>query len=110
MSRLTEKASDKGYIRVADGIERKTLVFGSHTLLTEFRLEEGKRLPMHRHPYEQTGYLISGHITLILSDERVDMTPGDSWSIPGGMEHGVEVIERSVAVEVFSPVREDYLP
>jgi len=31
-------------------------------------------------------------------------------SIPGGVEHGAEVLEDSVAVEVFSPVREDYLP
>jgi quercetin dioxygenase-like cupin family protein len=36
--------------------------------------------------------------------------PGASWSIPGGVEHGGEFIEDSIAVEVFSPVREDYLP
>ena len=38
------------------------------------------------------------------------MAPGDSWSIPGGMPHGAEVLEDSVAIEVFSPVRDDYLP
>ncbi len=37
------------------------------------------------------------------------MKPGDSWSIPGDVEHGTEIKEDSVAIEVFSPVREDYI-
>ena len=36
--------------------------------------------------------------------------PGDSWCIPGNVEHRAEVAQDSVAIEVFSPVREDYLP
>jgi quercetin dioxygenase-like cupin family protein len=35
---------------------------------------------------------------------------GDSWRIPGDVEHWANIIEDSVAVEVFAPVREDYLP
>jgi quercetin dioxygenase-like cupin family protein len=106
----TAKTTNRGYVKVADGIERKTLVFGEKSLMTEFRLEKGKMLPVHRHPYEQTGYLVSGHLVLIIDGQRYEMTPGDSWSILGGMEHGAEVKENSIAVEVFSPVREDYLP
>jgi len=40
----------------------------------------------------------------------VKMDEKQGSSIPGGVEHGAEVLEDSVAVEVFSPVREDYLP
>ncbi len=108
--RRTGKASREGYIDVVNGVKRKTLVFGDRSLLTEFRLEEGKKLPLHRHPHEQTGYLVSGRLILIIEQERHEMMPGDSWSIPGGTEHGAEIIENSVAVEVFTPVREDYLP
>ena len=35
---------------------------------------------------------------------------GDSWCIPGGVEHGANILEDSVALEVFSPVRDDCLP
>ncbi len=35
--------------------------------------------------------------------------PGGSWVIPGDVEHGVEVMEDALVIEVFSPVREDYL-
>ncbi|ATW28243.1 cupin domain-containing protein [Candidatus Formimonas warabiya] len=106
----TSKASDQGYIRVLDGVERKTLTYGEHTLFTEFRLEKGHVLPRHQHPQEQTGYLVSGHILLTIGDEKYDMEPGDSWAILGGTEHGAEILEDSVAIEVFSPVRADYLP
>jgi quercetin dioxygenase-like cupin family protein len=102
--------SHTGYIEVLDGIKRKTLVFGEKTLMTEFLLEKGKVLPMHRHPQEQTGFLFSGKIVLTIGEEEFHVNPGDSWTIPGDVEHGARVLEDSVAVEVFSPVRDDYLP
>ena len=40
----------------------------------------------------------------------MEVEPGDSWCLPGGVEHSVVALEDSVVVEVFSPVREDYLP
>jgi quercetin dioxygenase-like cupin family protein len=53
---------------------------------------------------------VSGHLKLTIGDEEYDVLPGDSWSIPGEVEHDAEVLEDSVAVEVFSPLRNDYLP
>lgn len=103
------KVSKDGYIDVIEGIKRKTLVFGSHTLMTEFKLEGGKTLPMHKHPNEQTGYLVTGHIILTIGEEKFDIHPGDNWCIPGDTEHGADVIENSMAIEVFCPIREDYL-
>lgn len=99
-----------GYVTVADGVFRKTLVFGEKTLMAEFLLEKGKVLPRHSHPHEQTGYLISGKILLYFQDEKHEVNPGDSWSIPGNEPHWAEIVEDSVAVEVFAPVREDFLP
>jgi quercetin dioxygenase-like cupin family protein len=78
--------------------------------MTEFRLLRDHVLPMHAHPHEQTGYLVSGHIALMIGDKIHDVMPGDSWCITGGVQHGAQVLQDSVAVEVFSPVREDYLP
>lgn len=104
------KASTNGYIKALDGIERKTLVFGERTLLSEFKLEGGKPLPMHSHPQEQTGYLVSGHIALTIGGIEYDIMPGGAWVIPADVAHGARVFEDSVAIEVFSPVREDYLP
>lgn len=104
------RKSPENYTTPIAGIEMKTLAHGENTLMTEFRLKAGSILPTHLHPHEQTGYLVSGHIELIIGGEVYDTLPGDSWCIPGNAEHGAKVIEDSVAVEVFSPVREDYLP
>lgn len=104
------KKDDAGYQRIINGISRKTLAFGESTLLTEFRLEAGNSLPRHAHNEEQTGYLVSGAILLTIGDETFSVGPGDSWCIPGNVEHSAEILSDALAIEVFSPVRRDYLP
>lgn len=99
-----------GYIDVCPGIKRKTLVYAENTLMTEFILEKGADLPAHDHPQEQTGYLVSGHLLMTIGNEEYEVRPGSSWAITGGIGHKAKALERSVAVEVFSPVRSDYLP
>jgi quercetin dioxygenase-like cupin family protein len=100
----------EGYSDSLPGIKMKTLSFGEKTLMTEFLLERGAVLPEHRHPHEQTGYLVSGKIVLSIEGEEKETLPGDSWCIPSNAGHGAKIIEDSVAIEVFSPRREDYLP
>ncbi len=107
---LFNKKSDTGYRTALTGVIFKTLAFGKSTHLTEFHLAKGSIIPAHRHPHEQTGYLVSGRLTFDIAGEVFEAGPGDGWSIPGGVDHGVKVHEDSVVVEVFSPVREDYLP
>ncbi len=104
------KAALGGEKEPLPGITQKTLVHGEKTLFTEFRLEKGATLPSHAHPHEQTGYLVQGRIRLTIGPETFDANPGDCWCIPGGTEHGAEILEDSLAIEVFSPVRTDYLP
>jgi quercetin dioxygenase-like cupin family protein len=100
----------EGYKEPLGGIRQKTLVFGERTLMTEFVLTKDSDLPQHSHPYEQTGYLVKGHILLKIGSVQHDTRPGDSWCIPAGAVHGARILEDSVAIEVFSPVREDYIP
>lgn len=104
------KHDPTGYQQAVPGIMRKTLVHGDKTLTAEFHLEKGSELPLHAHPQEQTGYLISGRMRLFVGDDVCDIEPGDSWCVPGNVEHRAEILADSVAVEVFAPVREDYLP
>jgi quercetin dioxygenase-like cupin family protein len=107
---LFSKADQTGYHEVLPGIRIKTLVYGENTLFTEFRMSAGSTLPKHAHSHEQTGYLVEGRIRLTIGEQSFGVGPGDSWCIPGDTPHSAEILEESVAVEVFSPVREDYLP
>ena len=108
--RMFGRYSTEGYRLALPGIRMKTICYGTRTLMTEFLLERGSTLPLHAHPHEQTGYLVKGHMRLTIGGQEHDVRPGDCWSIPGQAEHWAQVLEDSVAVEVFSPVREDYLP
>ncbi len=107
---MLEKRSGSGYRPALGGIGRKTLVHGEKTLMTEFQLRKGSVPPRHSHPHEQTGYLVTVCIRLLIGTEEYEALAGDSWCIPGGVEHGADILEDSVAIEVFSPVRDDYLP
>ncbi len=109
MTTFTRQSADD-YTSPLPGIRQKTLAFGERTLMTEFLLTHDSVLPLHAHPYEQTGYLVRGHIRLRIGEEEHDTRPGDSWCIPMNVPHGARILEDSVAIEIFSPVREDYLP
>jgi quercetin dioxygenase-like cupin family protein len=103
------KKNESNYRTVTAGVSYKTLAYGNKTHLTEFRLAEGSRIPMHKHPHEQTGYLISGRLTFMIAGEKYQAEPGDGWNITGGVEHSVEVPQDALVIEIFSPIREDYL-
>lgn len=110
MSIMFGTHDNSGYKNPLPGIQQKTLVHGQKTLMVEFQLQKGAVLPMHKHPHEQIGCLVSGRLDMTIGNETRHLGPGDSWCIPGDAVHGATALEDSVAVEVFSPVREDYLP
>ena len=105
------RKKDSGESRqLMEGISLTTLVHGEKTLMGQFKIARGAAIPAHSHPHEQTGIMISGKVRFNVGGETMDVVTGDSWCLPGGVEHSAEALEDSVVVEVFSPVREDYLP
>ncbi len=103
------KQPEGEYVTMTAGIRRKTLVHGDKTILCKFKLDQGTLLPLHSHRYEQTGYLLAGSLVFTIDGEKHEVKNGDSWSIKAGVEHGAEVVEDTTLIEVFSPLREDYL-
>jgi quercetin dioxygenase-like cupin family protein len=107
---LFSKSNNDNYKVAFEGVSFKTTAWGKNTSMGEFKLKKGSIIPNHQHPHEQTGYLISGSMKFFIDKQKFNAEPGDSWNIPGNVEHGVEVLEDTVVIEVFSPVREEYLP
>ena len=104
------KLDPNGYHSPIKGVEQKTLVYGKKTLMTEFLLKAGSNLPIHQHPHEQTGYLVKGKLKMFIDDKEFVAEPGDSWCIGEDVKHGAKAMKNSVAVEIFAPVREEYIP
>jgi len=97
------------YKEIAEGIFMRPLVYGDQTLLTEIRFSQGSVIDFHEHPHEQTGYLVKGKFQLTVEGREYQVEPGDSWCIKGGKSHKAEFQEESLAIEVFSPPREEYM-
>jgi len=104
------KSNSMDYKEIIPGVKLKTLVYGEKTLLSEFRIGQGNSLPKHFHPCEQTGYMVSGSMLFTIGEETYEVNPGDSWSVLSNVEHSAVAVKDSVIIEVFSPVREEYLP
>ena len=106
---MFNKFNKKKFRQFAEGIELQTIANGDNTSMVLFRIKAGTNLPAHAHPHEQTGYLLSGKMTFRIEKEQFEVSPGDSWCVPSNAEHEVTVHEDVEVLEVFSPVREEYL-
>jgi quercetin dioxygenase-like cupin family protein len=104
------RKKDTGKSRqLIEGVELSTLVHGEKTLMGQFKIAKGSAIPAHSHPHEQTGIMISGKLRWNVDGKTVETVTGDSWCLTGNLEHSAEALEDSIIIEVFSPVREDYL-
>src|SRR4029079_15786698 len=64
----------------------------------------------HSHPHEQMGMLLEGELTFTIGGQPRTLQPGEMWRIPGGVVHSAVAGARRVkALDVFHPIREDYL-
>jgi len=108
MEAKTGRSADIAAIPIAAGSWRRTIVWGERTLVSEVTLDRGGIVPLHSHPHEQTGYVVSGAIEFTLGEKAVMVRAGEGYVIPGNLPHGCLAIEPSVAIDVFSPVRDEY--
>ena len=96
----TEKLNDK--------LSRK-LITGKKVMLAQVFLKKGCMVPAHSHDSEQMTYILSGSMTLRLPDMEVTLKEGDVLHIPSGVEHSAVAHEDTLDLDVFSPIREDWL-
>lgn len=83
--------------------------WGEKTLLSLLELAPGCEVPRHSHPHEQVGIMLEGEMEFTIGDETRIVRAGDVFVIPGGVEHSVKVGDKPArALDVFSPVREEY--
>jgi len=96
-------------VEMVAGVTRRTLAHGEKTSLHEIRIAKDAIVPLHTHPHEQTGYVASGRVVFQIGDEKRELKAGDGYSVPGDVAHGVVALEDSVCIDIFSPVRTEYL-
>lgn len=66
-------------------------------------------VPLHSHPHEQVGVVLEGELAITIGGEDRTLQPGETYLIPGDVEHGAHSTGEAVRVmDVFSPIRQEY--
>ncbi len=93
-----------------EGAERRVLAFGGNLMAVEFRFNAGIHAKMHQHPHEQIGYVVEGELDFLRDGhEPVRLYQGDSYYVPPNTLHGVIIHQKTVLLDCFTPLREDFL-
>lgn len=95
--------------RMFKGVSLDSLAVGEKSIVRKMNYVEGNFAALHQHPHEQSGYVISGKYRMTVDGKEYELQPGDSYVIPGNVTHFFEVIEGGEVIDVFTPIREDYL-
>jgi quercetin dioxygenase-like cupin family protein len=96
-------------VEMFPGVVRRTLNSGDHTTLCEITFAAGGEVPLHTHPHEQNGYVAKGRVRFQIGETVLELSEGDGYYARGGEVHGVVALEDSICIDIFSPVRHEYL-
>ena len=102
--RWDEIALDK----ITEMISQK-IVAGEREMLAQIYLKRGALVPMHSHESEQMTYILLGALRVVVGGEEMIVREGEVLHVPAWIPHQAEAIEDTFELDVFSPVRQDWL-
>lgn len=91
------------------GVDFVVLSRGPETMVTKMLYKKEDNVPFHKHPNEQSGFVLSGKYRIQFEDWIQEIGPDDTYSIPKDIEHRIQILEPGEVVDFFSPPRLDYL-
>lgn len=92
-----------------EGVTRKILTHNEELMMVEVTFEKGAEGSEHTHPHRQISYIAKGSFEFNLDGDKRVVKQGDSVLILGDVNHGVKALEDAVIVDVFTPMRADFL-
>lgn len=93
----------------ADGVNRKILSYTDELMIVENHFEKGAIGAMHHHPHTQITYVVSGRFEFTIAGEKKIVKAGDSMLKKDGIEHGCVCLEEGILLDIFTPMREDFV-
>jgi quercetin dioxygenase-like cupin family protein len=84
-------------------------ISGDRVTIARFDLKKGGVVPRHAHENEQVSMVLSGALLFKIDGREMTIRGGEVMQIPGNVAHEVEVLEDTLVIDVFSPVRQDWI-
>jgi quercetin dioxygenase-like cupin family protein len=94
--------------KVTEMLSRK-IVTGEREMLTQIYLKRGCLVPLHSHESEQMTYVLQGALKFLVGGEEIVVREGEVLHIPSWIEHQAEALDDTFSLDVFSPIRQDWL-
>jgi quercetin dioxygenase-like cupin family protein len=95
--------------QVEEGIERQ-MIIGENLMICRLRFAPRVVTPAHDHPHEQMTIVERGRVLFTIGDQERIAQAGDVLHFPSGTWHGATMLEEEVIlVDIFSPIREDFI-
>ena len=87
----------------------RQVIHGETMTVARVYLKKGCLVPEHSHHNEQISMMEQGTLRFVLAGEELILKAGEVLRIPPHVPHSAEALEDSIAVDLFSPVREDWI-
>lgn len=91
------------------GVKRRILAYTDGLMCVENRFEAGAEGALHSHPHTQITYVLSGAFAFTIDGETHTVRTGDTLLKTNGVEHGCVCLEAGALLDIFSPMREDFI-
>ncbi|MBR4540434.1 MAG: cupin domain-containing protein [Clostridia bacterium] len=109
MKGIVAKHDDQKRVDLGGGVTRRILSYDDSLMSVEVSFETGAVGAEHSHPHTQCSYVLSGKFSYAVEGEAVELNPGDSIVVPSGLSHGTVCLEKGVLLDIFTPMRADFL-
>src|ERR1700730_7761461 len=94
--------------RVSETLSRK-IITGQREMVTQIFMKRGCVVPKHSHESEQITYVVHGCLKFAVAGREVVLRDDEVLCIPSWMEHSAEALEETLEMDIFSPIRRDWL-
>jgi quercetin dioxygenase-like cupin family protein len=92
-----------------EGVKRKVMVYDANLMLVKVAFETGGIGSVHSHVHTQMSYVESGTFAITIADATRILQKGDTFYVPSNVRHGALCQEAGVLIDIFSPMRDDFI-
>jgi quercetin dioxygenase-like cupin family protein len=94
---------------LGDGIQRKIMAYNETMMLTKVQFAEGAVGTLHQHPHTQVSYVSKGIFDINIEGVTQRLHTGDVFFVPSGLVHGAICVEAGELIDIFTPMRADFI-
>lgn len=109
LAKIFIENNDIPWENVGEGVKRKIMAWDDKLMVVKVQFEKNGIGPLHKHYHSQITHIESGVFEVEIGGEKKILSAGDAFYIPPNILHGAVCVEAGVLIDVFSPMREDFI-